>query len=40
MPKSPNNIILKIGDFFEKKLNNFNFLKSFNQYVLFDLKKK
>ena len=40
IPKNPNNIILKIGDFFEKKLNNLNFLKSFNQYVLFDLKKK
>ena len=40
IPKNPNNLILKIGDFFEKKLNNLNFLKSFNQYVLFDLKKK
>ena len=40
IPKYPNNIILKIGDYLEKKINKFNFLKSWNQYVLFDLKKK
>jgi len=40
LPKNPNNIILKIGDYFEKKINKFNFFKSWNQYVLFDLKKK
>ena len=40
IPKYPNNLILKIGDYFEKSINRFSFFQSWNQYVLFDLKKK
>ena len=39
-PKNPNNLILKFGDKLEKKINKLKFLYSWNQYVLFDLKKK
>ena len=39
-PKNSNNFILKFGDYLEKKLNKLNLLPSWNQYVLFDLKKK
>ena len=40
LPKYPNNIFLKITDFFEIKLNKFNFFKSWNQYCLINLIKK
>lgn len=39
-PRNSDNFILKFGDFLEKKFNKLSFLISWNQYVLFDLKKK
>ncbi len=39
-PKNPDNFVLKFGDYLERKINKLNFLISWNQYVLFDLKKK
>ena len=38
--KYPNNLFLKITNFFEKKLNKFYFFQSWNQYCLINLKKK
>ncbi len=40
MPKFPKNIFLKIGDYFESKINKVAFFQSWNQYVLINLKKK
>ena len=40
LPKYPNNLFLKITNFFEKKLNKFYFFQSWNQYCLINLKKK
>tara|TARA_Y100000741_G_scaffold338644_1_gene298873 strand:- start:491 stop:1282 length:792 start_codon:yes stop_codon:yes gene_type:complete len=37
--KFPNNFLIKIAYFFEKKINKVNFFKYFNQYVVFDLRK-
>lgn len=39
-PKNPDNFLLKFGDYLERKINKLNYLISWNQYVLFDLKKK
>ena len=40
LPKYPNNIFLKITNFFEIKLNKFNFFKYLNQYCLINLIEK
>ena len=40
LPKYPNNILLKLSDILEKKLNKYDFFKYKNQYVLLDLQKK
>jgi ubiquinone/menaquinone biosynthesis C-methylase UbiE len=40
LSKYPNNILLKISDAIEKKLNKYDFFKYKNQYVLLDLQKK
>ena len=40
LTKYPNNILLKISDAIEKKLNKYDFFKYKNQYVLLDLYKK
>ena len=40
LKKYPNNIFLKIGNFIEKKVNKLFFFQTWNQYVLFILKKK
>ena len=36
LPKYPNNILLKLSDSLEKRLNKYDFFKYLNQYVLLD----